>query len=356
MSLLSKSYTFSAGATIVASEHNSNFDTLYNGVNGNLDNINLKANAAIVDTKLAQITTAAKVSGTALTLLPNTPSGAGVLPVANISPFATFPVTPSSAPTTDYQVANKKYVDSLGPSYFTVFAGDGSDGAGPTTTGDISNTVKQYSTWNIPVGQTITAQNCLIGVSGTLTIAGVLSADSGGLAANTSIGVDFQSIVSGGGGGGGGNGSTGTGTIGGTAGGAGGAGGTSPVAGSAASAAKCLFVKNSFIPISILKGAGGGDGSGTGYGEGGVGGGVLIIECNELVFTGTAHAAGGAGVGYHSGNAGGGGGGGGGTVIIRAKTVTTNSGTASAAGGSGGAGYSHNGAAGGAGYAIIIDV
>jgi len=31
--------------------------------------------------------------------------------VAGIKTFASFPVTPSSAPTTDYQVANKKYVD-----------------------------------------------------------------------------------------------------------------------------------------------------------------------------------------------------------------------------------------------------
>lgn len=39
--------------------------------------------AGIVDTKLAQITTPSKVSGTALTLLPNVPSAAGVLPDAN---------------------------------------------------------------------------------------------------------------------------------------------------------------------------------------------------------------------------------------------------------------------------------
>jgi hypothetical protein len=31
--------------------------------------------------------------------------------VAGIKTFSSFPVTPSSAPTTDYQVANKKYVD-----------------------------------------------------------------------------------------------------------------------------------------------------------------------------------------------------------------------------------------------------
>lgn len=40
--------------------------------------------AAIVDTKLAQITTAGKVSGAALVLLPNIPAGAGIIPVANL--------------------------------------------------------------------------------------------------------------------------------------------------------------------------------------------------------------------------------------------------------------------------------
>jgi hypothetical protein len=37
--------------------------------------------------------------------------------IAGITTFATFPVTPSSAPTTDYQVANKKYVDEIVPAY-----------------------------------------------------------------------------------------------------------------------------------------------------------------------------------------------------------------------------------------------
>lgn len=53
MGLVTKSYTFSAGTTIVAAEHNTNFDTLYNLVNGNIENTNIKANAAIANTKLA---------------------------------------------------------------------------------------------------------------------------------------------------------------------------------------------------------------------------------------------------------------------------------------------------------------
>lgn len=85
MALVTKTYTFTAGTTIVASEHNTNFDTLYNLVNGNIDNANVKASAGIVDSKLAQITTAGKVSGAALTSLSSTPVGAGLLPAANVT-------------------------------------------------------------------------------------------------------------------------------------------------------------------------------------------------------------------------------------------------------------------------------
>ena len=67
MPLIVKPFTFSAGAIIVASQHNSNTDTVYNLVNGTLDTTNLAANAAIADTQLAQITTAGKVSVASLT-------------------------------------------------------------------------------------------------------------------------------------------------------------------------------------------------------------------------------------------------------------------------------------------------
>lgn len=66
MGIVAKSYTFSAGGIVQASEHNSNFDTLYTLVNGNIDNDNIKANAGIVGTKLATITTPGKVNITAL--------------------------------------------------------------------------------------------------------------------------------------------------------------------------------------------------------------------------------------------------------------------------------------------------
>lgn len=106
MAIVSKPYTFSAGASIIASEHNSNFDTLYNDYNGNITNANISnsaaisysklnlatsivnadvsASAAIVDTKLATISTAGKVSGAALDSLASIPSGAGSIPSANL--------------------------------------------------------------------------------------------------------------------------------------------------------------------------------------------------------------------------------------------------------------------------------
>lgn len=84
MATITKTNTFTNGATIIASEHNTNFDTIYNEFNGNIDNANLKSSAAIVDTKLEQITTAGKVSGVSITLLTSLPSGAGEVPIANI--------------------------------------------------------------------------------------------------------------------------------------------------------------------------------------------------------------------------------------------------------------------------------
>lgn len=90
MGLISKDNTFATDATIVASEHNANFDEIYNEFNGNIDNNNIKSGAGIVDTKLAQVTTASKVHGTAITGLASVPSGAGRLPTANLATTGVF--------------------------------------------------------------------------------------------------------------------------------------------------------------------------------------------------------------------------------------------------------------------------
>lgn len=52
MATISKPFTFSAGAVIIASEHNSNFDTIYNDYNTNITNTNISASAAIAASKL----------------------------------------------------------------------------------------------------------------------------------------------------------------------------------------------------------------------------------------------------------------------------------------------------------------
>jgi len=84
MSIVPKVYTMVDGQIAEAAQVNKNFDDIYNNVNGNLDNTNLVASAAIADSKLATITTGGKVNGAALTGLASIPSGAGVIPTANI--------------------------------------------------------------------------------------------------------------------------------------------------------------------------------------------------------------------------------------------------------------------------------
>lgn len=67
----------------------------------NIANGNIKANAGIVDTKLAQIATAGKVHGSAITNLDSLPSGAGVIPQANLPSFASLAETINTNPTTN---------------------------------------------------------------------------------------------------------------------------------------------------------------------------------------------------------------------------------------------------------------
>lgn len=52
MAIITIPNTFSAGAVIIASQHNSNFTTIYSDYNGNIDNTNIAPAAAIAYTKL----------------------------------------------------------------------------------------------------------------------------------------------------------------------------------------------------------------------------------------------------------------------------------------------------------------
>jgi hypothetical protein len=110
-------------------------------------------------------------------------------------------------------------------------------------------------------------------------------------------------------------------------------------------------------------GWGGGGGSGGcnfggagSSGVGGNGGGLCLILCATLNFTGTINARGIAGT-AGSATAGAGGGGGGGTVLLGYRTLTANSGTINVGGGTGatGGGGGGNGGNGGAGFSKVYD-
>ncbi len=53
MAVIVKPYTFSAGATVIAAEHNSNFDTIYDEFNGEISNANIASDAAIAISKIS---------------------------------------------------------------------------------------------------------------------------------------------------------------------------------------------------------------------------------------------------------------------------------------------------------------
>lgn len=53
MAIISIPFTFSAGAVIIAAQHNTNFSTIYNDYSGNIQNVNIASGAAIAYSKLA---------------------------------------------------------------------------------------------------------------------------------------------------------------------------------------------------------------------------------------------------------------------------------------------------------------
>lgn len=116
MATLSKGYTFGATEEVTAAKLHALVD---DGSVSSIETANI-SDSAITDAKIAS------VSGAKFVTLANIPAGAGAIPAANLSAaclltgnqtvagvktFSSFTVTPSSAPTTDYQTANKKYVD-----------------------------------------------------------------------------------------------------------------------------------------------------------------------------------------------------------------------------------------------------
>jgi len=81
MATLSRGQTFGATETITNTKLHNLIDL---GSITGIVNADIDSNAQIVDTKLADISTAAKVSGAAITGLASVPSAAGELPSANI--------------------------------------------------------------------------------------------------------------------------------------------------------------------------------------------------------------------------------------------------------------------------------
>jgi len=85
MSIISLPDQLTNGTVADASQVMANLNVIVNDYNGNINNSNLSNTIAITDSKLNQITTAGKVSGTALTGLASIPSGAGVIPAVNLT-------------------------------------------------------------------------------------------------------------------------------------------------------------------------------------------------------------------------------------------------------------------------------
>lgn len=95
MATLTKGQTFGASETITNTKLHNLVDL---GAVSNIVNADIDAAAAIIDTKLAQITTVNKISGTALGNLASIPSGAGLIPFANIGVINTSMISYTSIP------------------------------------------------------------------------------------------------------------------------------------------------------------------------------------------------------------------------------------------------------------------
>jgi hypothetical protein len=85
MANLSRGLSFGTNEEVTADKLHALVDS--GSVSGIVD-ADIDDSAQIVDTKLAQITTASKVSGAAITLISSLPAGAGVIPAVNLTSVA----------------------------------------------------------------------------------------------------------------------------------------------------------------------------------------------------------------------------------------------------------------------------
>jgi hypothetical protein len=96
MADLTKGHTFSNGESVTATKLNNLVDL---ATISNIDNDDISNSAGIVDSKLAQITTASKVGGTALYALNSLPSSAGQIPLPQIPTIPNSSLSVLSLPT-----------------------------------------------------------------------------------------------------------------------------------------------------------------------------------------------------------------------------------------------------------------
>jgi len=75
MGLKTKQNTFTKGATIVASEHNQNYNDIYDEFNGNIDNDNIKASAVSVAVFISTTTGVDMKTATETALYATVPTG-----------------------------------------------------------------------------------------------------------------------------------------------------------------------------------------------------------------------------------------------------------------------------------------
>lgn len=98
MSLVTLPFTFSVGAVIIAAQHNSNFSTIYNDYNGNIQDVNIASNAAIGYAKLALNNSirATDILSTEVLNISNLPTGTTANKLVELDSSAKIPAVDGS--------------------------------------------------------------------------------------------------------------------------------------------------------------------------------------------------------------------------------------------------------------------
>lgn len=125
---MAQSSNVSAGGDILASQYNNLRADIFGAHHQDAEgtkivNADINAAAAIAMSKLSLAITNSEVAAGAAISLDKTADSAsrialtnGAQTVAGAKTFSSFPITPSSAPTADYEVANKKFVTDAAPT------------------------------------------------------------------------------------------------------------------------------------------------------------------------------------------------------------------------------------------------